>query len=78
MKNQKEVTRPELPVLLSNKQVATMIGITRENMPHKRKTKGFPQPITVVDGFPLWLESDITAWMEAKNDGNACINREKS
>lgn len=59
-------TRITLPTLLSSKQVAESIGIHRKNMQAKRKTKGFPEPITVVDGFPLWLESDIATWMEAK------------
>jgi predicted DNA-binding transcriptional regulator AlpA len=56
----------KLPKLLSSKQVGEKIGVSRENMAHKRKTKGFPQPKLIVDKFPLWLESDIDAWLESK------------
>lgn len=56
----------EFPKLLSSKQVALSIGIEPRNMTHKRKTRGFPAPVLVVDGFPMWLESDIEAWKEAK------------
>jgi predicted DNA-binding transcriptional regulator AlpA len=35
-------------------------------MPNQRKAKGFPEPVLTVDKFPMWLESDIHAWIEAK------------
>lgn len=47
------------PTLLSNSQVAERLGITRQNMPNKRKTKGFPEPVLTVDKFPMWLAEDI-------------------
>jgi predicted DNA-binding transcriptional regulator AlpA len=56
----------KFPLLLSNSQVAMKLGITRQNMPHQRKTKGFPEPVIIVDKFPMWLESDITTWIELK------------
>jgi predicted DNA-binding transcriptional regulator AlpA len=56
----------KLPALLSSKQVAEMIGIHRKNMQQKRKTKGFPEPVVIVDGFPIWLESDVLDWMRGK------------
>jgi predicted DNA-binding transcriptional regulator AlpA len=43
-----------------------MIGIDRTSMPSKRKTKGFPEPVVIVDGFPIWLESDVLDWMRGK------------
>jgi predicted DNA-binding transcriptional regulator AlpA len=63
-----EPTKFVFPPLLSSKQVAEALGIQRTSMALKRKTKGFPQPTVIIDGFPVWLESDIIAWMEAKAD----------
>lgn len=67
-KNQQPVTvmRPALPALLSSKQVAELLGIQRTSMAQKRKVKSFPAPIVVVDGFPVWLESDIVTWKESR------------
>lgn len=59
-------TRPVLPALLSSNQIAGLLGIQRTSMTQKRRTKGFPEPIAVVDNFPLFLESEILAWMEAR------------
>lgn len=58
--------KPDFPKMLSSKQVAEVLGIQRTSMAQKRKVKSFPAPIVVVDGFPLWLESDIVAWKEAR------------
>lgn len=57
----------KLPLLLSSKQVSELLGIPRTNMTAQRKVKGFPQPIIIIDTFPVWLESDIVTWVEWKN-----------
>ncbi len=59
--------RPRIPPLCGTKEVAELLGITRQNVPNTRKTKGFPDPITHIGKRPFWLESDILEFRDKRN-----------
>jgi predicted DNA-binding transcriptional regulator AlpA len=50
--------------LLSNQDVAELLGIDPKNMTHKRRTSFFPDPVLYAGKFPIWLRSDIEEYMQ--------------
>ncbi|SFS83989.1 hypothetical protein SAMN05428962_3178 [Paenibacillus sp. BC26] len=56
------------PKLIGSSEVAELLGIDRRNLHHKRKTKGFPEPIMELKSGPLWNEETIRAYRDESDD----------
>jgi len=55
------------PVLLPRAEVERRVGLKRSAIYDRIARRTFPQPIRDLDSASVWwLESDITAWIEAR------------
>ncbi|SDX81762.1 hypothetical protein [Paenibacillus sp. CF384] len=59
---------PSYPKLVGSAEVSEILGIDRRNMHHKRKTKGFPDPVLVIKSGPLWIEDAIIEFRDESDD----------
>lgn len=52
--------------LIRRPEVEARIGLSRSTIYDWMKRGDFPQPVKLGERLVAWKESDITAWMEAR------------
>lgn len=65
---EQELARPTLPVLVGASEAAEILGVSRQRV-HQlhHDVQSFPAPLVTVAMGPLWDESAIRAFAEARN-----------
>jgi predicted DNA-binding transcriptional regulator AlpA len=57
---------PELPCVLSAKQVRQALGVSPSTLHRMRREGGFPAPIQISPGRIGWERTIIAAWLAAR------------
>ena len=62
---------PFLPELLTAKEVAATLRITREHLWVMVRAERFPRPIYVGPKAPRWKAHEVTSWIASRPDSKA-------
>lgn len=55
-----------IPQLIGKAGIAKLFEVKPTSTSHLVGAKGFPEPVTEIDGRSFWLESDVLAYKEAR------------
>lgn len=61
---ERENSIPNYPTLLGVKELADLLGVSKQRVWELRNTKGFPQPLTNLASTPVWTESSVQHFLE--------------
>ena len=59
---ERRAQEPTLPVLMGSREVAEMLGVSRQRVHQLRINPGFPSPLVEVAMGPLWDERAVAAF----------------
>src|SRR5262249_23019395 len=59
----RDLTRPDIPVLLGVAELAGLLGVTRQRASDLAKTSSFPRPIAVLASGPVWAETTVKRYI---------------
>lgn len=52
--------------LVGPKEVADMLGVSRQRVSQLAKQRGFPEPVAVLRAGKIWDADEIRAWAERR------------
>jgi prophage regulatory protein len=53
----------EVPELVGTGEVRAMLGVSKQRAYQITRQKGFPDPVQRLIQGPVWLRSDVEAWI---------------